>query len=213
MGRELRAAVVSVLAFTVLLGLAYPLAMTGLAQLLFPGKADGSRIERGGAEVGSELIGQAFTRRIENPARKGPEFVRVPDRRYFQSRPSATGYSGDVTYFNNLGPNNAELTRSIKGWLTDYLRLERPFTPGLERADVPVDAVTTSASGIDPHISAANARIQAHRIAAVRGIPLDRVEELIEANTDGRALGFLGEAGVNVLKLNIALDDEDGGPR
>lgn len=213
MSRELRAAIVSVLAFTALLGLAYPLAMTGLAQLLFPGKADGSRIERGGEVVGSELIGQEFTRRIENPARKGPEFVRVPDRRYFQSRPSATGYSGDVTYFNNLGPNNAELSGSIRGWLTDYIRLERPFVAGLERTDVPVDAVTTSASGIDPHISAANARIQAHRIAALRGIPLERVEELIEANTDGRALGFLGEPGVNVLELNIALDDEDGGPR
>ncbi len=211
MRRDLQASIVAVLALTVLLGLVYPLAMTGISQLLFPGKADGSRIERGGEDVGSELIGQDFTRRIENPAEKGPDFVRVPNRRYFQSRPSATGYSADVTYFNNLGPNNADLAEFFKDELAAYLRLERPFVPGIDRDDVPVDAVTTSASGVDPHISQANARIQAHRIAAVRGIALGRVEELIAASTDGRALGFLGEPGVNVLKLNIALDDEDGG--
>lgn len=213
MRRDLTASLVAVIAFTVLLGLAYPLAMTGIAQLAFPGKADGSRIERDGTTIGSELIGQDFTKRVENPAKKGPDFVRVPDERYFQSRPSATGYSADVTYFNNLGPNNADLSKFFEDGLTSYLRLERPYDPGLQRTDVPVDAVTTSASGVDPHISQANARIQAHRIADVRGIQLDRVEELIDENTDGRALGFLGEPGVNVLQLNIALDDEDGGPR
>ncbi len=207
MGRDLKASLIAAVAFTLLLGLAYPLLMTGVAQVLFPGKADGSRIERDGTTVGSELIGQDFTERVPNPADKGPDFVRVPDERYFQSRPSATGYSGDVTYFNNLGPNNADLAKLFKDQLTAYLRLERPYVPGLERGDVPVDAVTTSASGVDPHISQANARIQAHRIAEVREIPLDRVNELIEESTDGRALGILGEPGVNVLKLNVALDD------
>ncbi|MFN8151632.1 MAG: K(+)-transporting ATPase subunit C [Solirubrobacterales bacterium] len=215
-GRDLRASIVAVVAFTALLGLAYPLGMTGISQVLFPGSADGSRIERDGTLVGSKLIGQDFTKRIPNPAKKGPDFVRVPDRRYFQSRPSATGYSGDVTYFNNLGPNNADLAKFMKDQLTEYLRTERPYVPGLERDDIPVDAVTTSASGVDPHISQANARIQAHRIAAVRGIPLEGVEKLIDESTDGRGLGFLGEPGVNVLELNIALDDasdEEGGPR
>ena len=210
MRRDLKASLIAAVAFTLLLGVAYPLAMTGVSQLLFPGRADGSRIERDGRTVGSELIGQDFSKRVPNPAGKGPDFIRVPDKRYFQSRPSATGYSADVTYFNNLGPNNGDLAKFFKDELTSYLRLERPYVPGLDRGDVPVDAVTTSASGVDPHISQANARIQAHRIAAVRRIPLERVDELIEENTDGRALGFLGEPGVNVLKLNVALDDESG---
>jgi potassium-transporting ATPase KdpC subunit len=216
MKRDLRASLVAVIVFTVLLGLVYPLAMTGISQVLFPGRADGSRVERDGRTVGSELIGQGFTERVPNPAEKGPDFIRVPDERYFQSRPSATGYSGDVTFFNNLGPNNRDLADSFEKALRAYLRLERPYVPGLERGDVPVDAVTTSGSGVDPHISEANARIQAHRIADVRGIPLERVEELIGESTDGRALGFLGEPGVNVLELNVALDDEgaeNGGSR
>jgi K+-transporting ATPase ATPase C chain len=132
----------------------------------------------------------------------------VPDERYFQSRPSATGYSADVTYFNNLGPNTRELRDQLRARMRAYLFLEKPYVPGLTRADVPVDAVTTSGSGVDPHISDANARIQAHRIAEVRGLPLDRVDELIDENTDGRALGFLGEPGVNVLELNLALEGE-----
>ena len=100
-----------------------------------------------------------------------------------------TSYCADVTFFNNLGPNNKELSQLFAGYLDAYLELEGPFTPGLEADDVPVDAVTTSASGVDPHISEANARIQANRVAEVRGIPLDRVKELIDENTDGRALG------------------------
>ena len=129
------------------------------------------------------------------------------DPAYFQA-PSVTGYSADVTYFNNLGPNSRELSDHFAEQLDAYLRLERPYNPGLTRADVPVDAVTTSASGVDPHISEANARIQAHRIAAVRGLPLERVLGLIDENTDGRFLGLLGEPGVNVLQLNLALDKE-----
>lgn len=210
MRRDLTASLLAVLIFTALLGLVYPLVMTGVSQALFPGQAEGSRIERDGEVVGSALIGQDFTKRIPNPARKGPDFVRVPERRYFQSRPSATGYSGDVTYFNNLGPNSRELSQFFADGLRSYLRLERPYVPGLERAAVPADAVTTSGSGVDPHISEANARIQAHRVAAVREIPLERVNELIEQNTAGRALGLLGEPGVNVLELNLALDAEEG---
>lgn len=192
MRRDLTASVVAAVAFTLLLGLAYPLLTTGVSQLLFANAADGSRIERDGETVGSKLIAQSF----------------VGERGYFQPRPSVTGYSGSVTYFNNLGPNNKELSRLLAGYLDRYLSLEGEFTPGLEAADVPVDAVTTSGSGVDPHISVANARIQANRVAEVRGLDLDRVNELIDENTAGRALGVLGEAGVNVLELNLALDEE-----
>jgi potassium-transporting ATPase KdpC subunit len=190
MKKDLVTAVIAVLVFTVLLGLAYPLATTGVAQVLFPGKADGSKVERAGKVVGSRLIGQDF--------KGGP--------RWFQSRPSATDYNPAGTFFNNLGPNNRELRDMFAKHLRDYLRRERPFTPGLRRADVPPDAVTTSASGVDPHISVANARIQANRVAKVRGLPVARVNELIDANTDGRGLGVLGEPGVNVLDLNLELD-------
>jgi K+-transporting ATPase ATPase C chain len=182
--------IVAIVVFSLLLGLAYPLAVTGVAQVLFPGAADGSRVEAGGRVVGSELIGQDFE----------------GEPRYFQSRPSVTGYSADVTYFDNLGPNNRELSEFFAEQLDGYLALERPYNPGLTAADVPVDAVTTSASGVDPHISEANARIQARRVAAVRKLSLDRVLDLIDANTDGRFLGVLGEPGVNVLNLNLALD-------
>ena len=138
----------------------------------FPGAADGSKIEVDGEVVGSELIGQDFA---GHPG-------------YFQGRPSATDYSADVTYFNNLGPNSAELSES-RGRARRLPEREGRYDPGLTAAEVPVDAVTTSASGVDPHISEANARIQAHRVAAVRGLPLERVEELIDENTDGRFLG------------------------
>jgi len=189
--RDLSTALIAIVAFTLLLGIAYPLATTGVAQVLFPGAANGSKIEVDGRVVGSRLIGQDFS--------GNPE--------YFQGRPSATEYSADVTFFNNLGPNNRELSELMKGWLAAYLKREQPYDRSLGAADVPVDAVSTSASGVDPHISEANAQIQAHRVAAVRTLPLDRVEELIEENTDGRFLVF-GEPGVNVLELNIALDRE-----
>ncbi len=192
MKRDLTASAIAVVAFTLIFGLAYPLITTGVAQLFFPGNSDGSQIERDGTVIGSKLIGQDFAK----------------DPAYFQSRPSATGYSADVTYFNNLGPNNAELSQLFKDNIESYIALERPYNPGLTAADVPVDAVTTSASGVDPQISQANARIQANRIAEVRRLPLERVLELIDEHTDGRALGFLGEPGVNVLELNIALDEE-----
>lgn len=190
--RDLSAAAIALVFFTLLLGIAYPLATTGVAQVLFPGAADGSRIEVDGRVVGSELIGQ--------------DFRGLP--RYFQGRPSATEYSANVTYFNNLGPNSRELSELFEAELDAYLAREGRYERGLTAADVPVDAVTTSASGVDPHISEANARIQAHRVAAVRGLPLDRVLELVAEHTEGRFLLF-GEAGVNVLALNIALDREE----
>jgi K+-transporting ATPase ATPase C chain len=194
--RELTASIVAAVTFTLLLGLAYPLVATGVSQVLFPNQSDGSQVKLDGRVVGSKLIGQSFMH------------GKRPDRKYFQPRPSVTGYSPDVTFFNNLGPNDRALMRQIRGNLRSYLALERPYDPGLTRHDVPVDAVTTSGSGVDPHISQANARIQAHRIARVRDIPLDRVDQLIDDHTDGRALGVLGEPAVNVLELNIALDEE-----
>lgn len=189
--KDLITAAIAIVAFTLLLGIAYPLATTGVAQVLFSGAANGSKVELDGKIVGSRLIGQDFSGHPE----------------YFQGRPSATEYSADVTFFNNLGPNSRELSESMEGWLATYLRRERPFDRGLVAADVPVDALGTSASGVDPHISEANAQIQAHRVAAVRGLALERVEELIGENTDGRFLVF-GEPGVNVLELNVALDQE-----
>lgn len=213
MRRDLTASIVAAVTFTLLFGLAYPLVTTGISQVLFGDKADGSRVERDGETVGSELIAQSFQIREEIPeaerGKNGKKQVKVPDPAYFQPRPSVTGYSGDVTFFNNLGPNNKELSQLFAGYLEAYVELEGAFTPGLSTEDVPVDAATTSASGVDPHISVANARIQANRVAETRGMDLDRVNELIGDNTDGRALGVLGEAGVNVLELNLALDEEE----
>jgi potassium-transporting ATPase KdpC subunit len=196
MRRDLTASIIAAVAFTVLFGLVYPLVTTGVAQVLFRDKADGSRVEVDGETVGSKLIAQSFMRRKD------------PDPTYFQPRPSVTGYAGNASGFNNLGPNNKELSQMFRGFLDDYLELEGPYTPGLAEGDVPVDAVTTSASGVDPHISVANARIQANRVAEERGLSLDRVNELIDDNTDNRDLGVLGESGVNVLELNLALDEE-----
>jgi K+-transporting ATPase ATPase C chain len=190
--KDLITATIAIVFFTLTLGIAYPLLTTGVSQVLFPSASNGSRIDVDGKLVGSRLIGQDF---------RG-------EPRYFQSRPSVTGYSADVTYFNNLGPNNKELSEFFAEQLNAYLKLERPYYPGLTRGDVPVDAVTTSASGVDPHISEANARIQAHRVAAVRDLPLERVLDLVSEHTDGRFLGLFGEPGVNVLQLNLSLDEE-----
>jgi K+-transporting ATPase ATPase C chain len=190
--KDLVTATITIVFFTLTLGLVYPLAVTGISQALFPGAANGSRIEVDGKVVGSKLIGQ--------------DFGGAP--RYFQGRPSVTGYSANVTYFNNLGPNSKELSEFFTEELHAYLARERRYDPGLSAAEVPIDAVTTSASGVDPHISEANARIQAHRVAAVRGVSLDRILTLIDGHTDGRFLGLFGEPGVNVLELNLALDKE-----
>jgi len=189
--KDLRTGLIAIVAMTVVLGILYPLAITGISQVVFPGAANGSKVSLDGKVVGSRLIGQEF---------KG--------KAWFHSRPSATEYSGNVTFFGNAGPNSAELREELREELAAYVKLNKPYDHSLTREDVPVDAVTQSASGVDPDISQANARIQAHRIAAVRHLPLAKVEELISANTDGRSLGVLGEPGVNVLELNIAIDKE-----
>lgn len=189
--KDLLTGLIAIVAMTIALGLLYPLAITGISQVVFPGPANGSKVSVDGKVIGSHLIGQEF---------KG--------KAWFHSRPSATEYSGNVTFFGNAGPNSAELREELREELKAYVQLNKPYDHSLTRAGVPVDAVTQSASGVDPDISEANALIQAHRVAAVRHLPLGEVEELISQNTDGRSLGVLGEPGVNVLELNIALDKE-----
>ena len=183
----------AVVVLTVALGLVLPAVMTGLARVVFPNKSNGSLIERNGRVVGSKLVAQGF---------KSP--------RYFHERPSATSpaYNAAATTFANLGPTNPDLAKNIRAAALAILKLERPYNPGLKIGDIPVDAVTTSGSGVDPDITPAYAKLQAARIAKVRGLSSDRVQQLIDQNTDGRSLGFLGEPGVNVLKLNLALDKE-----
>jgi K+-transporting ATPase ATPase C chain len=205
--RELRTALIAVIAFTVMLGLAYPLAMTGAAQVIFPGRADGSMIERDGRVVGSRLIGQDFSRDTGEQDADGNPILEA-DPRYFQSRPSATGYAPAATFFNNQGPNQQDLADQLKGYVDAYLERERPYTPGLTAADIPSDAATTSASGVDPHISGDNARIQANRVAEERGLPLARVHELIDDHASRPLFGLAGEKSINVLELNLALDRE-----
>lgn len=189
--RDFSTAAIAIVTMTIVLGLLYPLAITGISQVVFPGPANGSKVTVDGKVVGSRLIGQEF---------KGPA--------YFHSRPSATEYSGNVTFFGNAGPNSVQAREEVREALAVYLRLNKPYDSSLTREDVPVDAVTESASGVDPDISEANARIQAHRIAALRHLSLSQVEDLISQNIDSRSLGVLGEPGVNVLELNIALDQE-----
>jgi potassium-transporting ATPase KdpC subunit len=189
--KDLVTGLIAIVALTIVLGILYPLAITGVSQVAFPGSANGSKVSLNGKVVGSHLIGQEF---------KG--------KAWFHSRPSATEYSGNVTFFGNAGPNSAELREEIREELKAYVQMNKPYDHSLTREDVPVDAVTQSASGVDPDISEANALIQAHRIAAIRHLPLSKVEELISDNTDSRSLGVLGEPGVNVLELNIALDKE-----
>jgi K+-transporting ATPase ATPase C chain len=194
MRKDLVTSVLVVVVFTLLLGVAYPVGVWAVGQVAFPHAADGSQIHLNGRLVGSSLLGQDFSGRRAAA--------------YFQSRPSQTDYDPAGTFFSNRGPNQASAVRFYRGELAGYLARERRYDPGLTKADVPVDAVTTSGSGVDPHISKANARIQAHRVAAVRGLDLARVHQLIDRHTDGRFAGFLGEPGVNVLELNIALGQE-----
>jgi K+-transporting ATPase ATPase C chain len=189
--RTLVGSLVAVVLATVFFGFAYPGLMTGFAQLAFGDKADGSLIEVDGQIRGSRLAAQAFT-----------------EPQYFHPRPSAVDYNAAGTSFANLGPTSPDLAAAVDDQIQAILDLEGPYNPGLTEADIPVDAVTTSGSGIDPHISPANARLQATRVAEVRGLTLERVEELIDGATDDRFIGFWGEPGVNVLELNLALDRE-----
>ena len=210
--KDLKSSLIAVVLTTLVFGLAYPLAFTGVSQVLFPGKADGSKVTQNGKVVGSKLIAQqAFMlapvpKGVKKP--DGRKVMRVPDPAYFQPRPSATGYDPSVTFFGNLAPNSKDARNAFKANLGSYLAFEQPYDAGLTAADVPIDAVTESGSGVDPAISEANAHIQAHRIAAVRHLSLDRVNSLISDNTDGRFLGVFGEPAVNVLELNLALDKE-----
>jgi len=197
MRRQLVPALVMLVLMTVLTGLVYGVALTGFGQLVFPHEANGSIVEVNGKEVGSELIGQAFV------DRKG-----TPLTEYFQSRPSAAttssdaGYDPSLSLGSNYGPTNPEFLKLVAKRVDAYRALNNL---GLN-AKVPVDAVTASGSGLDPHISIANARIQARRVADERGLTLKTVLRLIDDNIDGGALGILGEDGVNVLELNVALD-------
>jgi K+-transporting ATPase ATPase C chain len=194
--REIRPAIVVLVALTLITGLAYPLAMTGIAEVLFPRQAQGSLIEQDGKVVGSALIGQVFE-----------------SDKYFHGRPSATTapdpndstktvpapYNAANSGGSNLGPSNKALIDRVQGDV-DKLKAENPSMP------VPQDLVTTSASGLDPHISPEAAVFQVPRIAKARNLPEDRVRQLVMDNTEGRLFGLLGEPRVNVLQLNLALD-------
>ena len=182
---QIRPAIVMVALFTLLLGVAYPLAVTGIAQVAFPAQADGSLIrDAQGNVVGSALIGQPFA-----------------EARYLHPRPSAAGegYDASASSGSNLGPLNADLAARIQTD-ADAIRAETGATV------VPADAVTTSASGLDPHISPAYARLQAARVAQARGVDVKAVQQVIDANTEGALLGFIGQPRVNVLLTNRALD-------
>jgi K+-transporting ATPase ATPase C chain len=188
MRRQLVPAILAMVVFTVALGLVYPLVMTGFALIAFNDKANGSIIERDGQAVGSELIGQQFTEPI-----------------YFWPRPSAVGedgYDASTSGGSNLGPTNPDLLDAVAERVAAY----REANGLSDDVLVPVDAVTTSGSGLDPHISVANARLQAARVAEARGADVDAVLALVDEHTTGQALGFLGERAVNVLELNLALD-------
>ena len=194
--REIRPAIVLVIALTLITGLVYPLAMTGIAGVIFPYQAQGSLIERDGKVVGSALIGQVFA-----------------DDKYFHGRPSATvtpdpkdasknvdaPYNAANSSGSNLGPTNKALVDRVKGDV-DKLKEENP------NAAVPIDLVTTSGSGLDPDISPGAALFQVPRVAKARSMPEDRVKALVQDHVEGRTLGFLGEPRVNVLALNMALD-------
>jgi len=189
--RDLKSSVLAVVVLTLLFGLAIPAAFTGFAQVAFSNQANGSLVKVDGKVVGSRLAAQAFTK---------PQ--------YFHPRPSGTApaYNAGGTTFANLGPTSSDLAKNVRTSARAILKLERPYNPGLTIRNIPVDAVTTSGSGIDPDISPANAALQSRRVAAVRHLPLATVQKLVDENTDGRSLGFFGEPGVNVLKLNLALD-------
>jgi potassium-transporting ATPase KdpC subunit len=206
-------AIVAMVLFTLLLGLAYPLVITGVSQVAFPGDANGQKIYVNGGLVGSKIIGQSFARPVigknGKPVEKEAELVTAPVLRYFQSRPSATeggAYNAAASTFSNRGPNSVKTKEADEENIEAYLAQNRPYDRSLTVAEVPVDAANTSASNLDPEISQANAWIQAHRIAALRRLPLTRVDSLIARYTDSRGLGFSGEPGVNVLELNLALD-------
>jgi K+-transporting ATPase ATPase C chain len=217
MRKDIVTSAIGIVVLTLMLGILYPLVVTGVSQVAFPGNANGQQIKLHGKLVGSKIIGQQFADQVVKNGKPQVDSsgnpVTTADPRYFQTRPSATVPADNAagTAFSNAGPNNIATEHAIAANIQAYLSLEKPYDPGLTTAKIPVDAVNTSASGIDPDISPANADIQAHRIAAVRKLPLARVMSLVARYTHGRGLGFSGEPGVNVLQLNLALDRITGG--
>jgi potassium-transporting ATPase KdpC subunit len=213
MRREIVTSAIGIVTLTLLLGILYPLLITGLGQGLFPGNANGQKVYAHGKLVGSKIIGQSFGKPVleknGKPKEEKGAVVTEPDPRYFQTRPSATEGGADnaaASTFSNKGPNSVKTKEADEENIKAYLELNKPYSPSLSAATIPVDAANTSASGIDPEISRANARIQARRVAAVRHLSLDVVDGLVSKYTDARGLGFSGEEGVNVLELNLALD-------
>jgi K+-transporting ATPase ATPase C chain len=212
MRKDIITSAIGIVVLTLLFGIVYPLVVTGVSQVAFPGNANGQKVYVGGKLVGSKIIGQQFGVQLVKNGK--PEVdqngnpVTAPDPKYFQTRPSATVPPDNAagTAFSNAGPNNIATEQAIAANIKAYVALEGPYVPGLTAAKVPVDAANTSASGIDPDISPANADIQAHRVAAIRHLPLSQVMSLVSKYTHGRGLGFSGEPGVNVLQLNLALD-------
>ncbi|HWX10284.1 MAG TPA: potassium-transporting ATPase subunit KdpC [Gaiellaceae bacterium] len=193
--RNLVSSALAVVVLTAVFGFGYPALMTGFATVAFPHQAGGSLVSVNGKVVGSSLAAQSFT-----------------SPKYFHERPSGTSpaYSASATTFLNLGPTSPDLAKAIQQDAAAILKLEGPYNPGLTIHQIPVDAVTTSGSGIDPDISPAYAVLQSARVAAVRKLPLATVQKLVKQNTVGRSWGFFGEPGVNVLELNIALDKLGG---
>ena len=176
--KDIVTSVLGIVVLTLLVGILYPLVVTGVSQVAFPGNANGQKITVGGKLIGSKIIGQQFTEPVlknGKPEMQDGVPVTTPDPRYFQSRPSATvpPYNAAATTFSNAGPNNLSTEQAFAANIKAYLALEKPYNPGLTAAKIPVDAVNTSASGIDPDISPANAAIQAHRVAAIRHLPLE----------------------------------------
>ena len=210
--RELLTGLRAMLVLVAVLGLLYPLALTGIGQVAFPGNANGQRVYVHGRLAGSKIIGQSFASPVYRHGKvemSAGQVVTAPDPRYFQTRPSGTtpADNAGATSFANYGPNSKVTLAALQSNIAAYIRLNGRYYPGgLTAAKVPVDAADTSASGVDPDISVANADIQAYRVAAVRHLPLARVMALISQYTAGRGLGFSGEPGVDALELNLALD-------
>ncbi|WP_380282200.1 potassium-transporting ATPase subunit KdpC [Kitasatospora purpeofusca] len=188
----------ALLVLTVLLGIAYPLLVTGVAQAVFTDKANGSIVEADGKEAGSSLLGQNFNLPKQNP--DDPDEAPRPDPRWFQPRPGA--YDPKASGASNLGPNSEDLTTAV-----EERRQAVAAFDGVDPASVPPDAVTASGSGLDPHISTAYAEQQVQRVAKARDLPADTVRKLVDTHTDGRPLGFLGQPGVNIVLLNKALSE------
>jgi K+-transporting ATPase ATPase C chain len=224
MRRDIITSAIAMLVLTLLLGIAYPLLITGVSQVTFPGNANGQQVKVNGRLIGSKIIGQSFARPVleknGKPKEEEGEPVTEPVLGYFQSRPSATEggeYNAAASTFSNRGPNSTRTAEADAENIKAYLKLNtaptgRRYDPSLTVGRIPVDAVNTSASNLDPEISKANAWIQAYRVAALRRLALRTVDGLVAKYTRGRGLGFSGEEGVDVLELNLALDRLTGGP-